>query len=46
LSKHFNMPSNNALQPTPLRVEQDQGDFGSRKRSNVVPIYRCGAAEC
>jgi hypothetical protein len=36
---------NPPLQLTPLRVERDRGVFDTRKRSNVVPIYRCGAAE-
>jgi hypothetical protein len=31
------LPSNKALQPTPLRVEQDRGDFVGQKQRKYCP---------
>ena len=39
------LPTNIALQPTPLRVEQDRADFDRCLDNNPFPAYIGGAAE-
>lgn len=41
----LNWPPNPPFQLTPLRLKQDRGDFDTQIRLNVVPIYRCDAAD-
>jgi hypothetical protein len=42
----LNLPPNNALEPTPLRVDKIGRILASGSSSKAIPIYRCGAAQC